>query len=296
MSQAPLMFVGVAAHDTIARVDRFPEPDERLVVDDLMIAGGGPAATAAVAAARRGASVAFAGVVGDDSAGAQIVAGLAAEGVDVSDVVTLPGIRSAASVVIVDTSQASRAILNLPPTRLAFAELPEITRRRLAAADWIHVDQAGWDTVADWWRTNEQRPRLSIDAGNPIDGFTAAGIDLYVPTIKALRHRFGDAEPAVLLQHAIDEGAQTVVATDGGRGAHALGPDGHPIRVAAADGPVMSTLGAGDVFHGALLAAVARGESLADAVSEASAVAFQACQALDGRSGIPLFTTDRSTP
>lgn len=296
MSQAPLTFVGVAAYDTIACVQRFPQPDERLVVDDMIVAGGGPAATAAVAAARRGASVAFVGVVGDDSAGAQIIAGLAAEGVDVSHVVTQPGIRSATSIVIVDTSRSSRAILNLPPTPLHHADLPAATRDRLARADWIHVDQAGWATVADWWRSTEARPRLSIDAGNPIEGFSAAGIDLYVPTISALRHRFGDAEPEVLLQWALDEGAHTVVATDGRRGAHVLREGDSPFRVAAVDGPVVSTLGAGDVFHGALLAAVARGESLADAVAEASGVAYQACQALDGRSAIPTYTPDRSRP
>src|SRR4029079_12365839 len=50
---------------------------------------------------------------------------------------------------------------------------------------------------------------------------------------------------------------------------------------------VRSTLGAGDVFHGALLAGLVEERSLADAVDRACACAALACRALDGRSGIP---------
>src|ERR687895_789091 len=45
-------FVGAATLDGIALVPRFPQPDERLVAEEIAYAGGGPAATAAVAAAR----------------------------------------------------------------------------------------------------------------------------------------------------------------------------------------------------------------------------------------------------
>jgi sugar/nucleoside kinase (ribokinase family) len=52
---------------------------------------------------------------------------------------------------------------------------------------------------------------------------------------------------------------------------------------------VVSTLGAGDVFHGALLAAFARGLELADALAKANAAAALSCRALDGRSAIPTW-------
>jgi sugar/nucleoside kinase (ribokinase family) len=50
---------------------------------------------------------------------------------------------------------------------------------------------------------------------------------------------------------------------------------------------VQSTLGAGDVFHGALLAAFVRGHGLHDALVFASAAAALSCRGLDGRSAIP---------
>jgi sulfofructose kinase len=50
---------------------------------------------------------------------------------------------------------------------------------------------------------------------------------------------------------------------------------------------VRSTLGAGDVFHGALLAGLVEERPLGEALDRASACAALACEALDGRSGIP---------
>lgn len=296
MSRSPVVFVGVATQDTIALVARFPDPDERLLADDLVHAGGGPAATAAVAAARLGAPTAFIGAVGDDDDGDAIIAGLDAEGVDTDGVVRVRGARSASSVVIVDTSRASRAIVHRPGPALVLADS---ARELVAAADWIHVDHAGWGAVHHWWQATAPRPRLSIDAGNPIEEFSPDGVDLFVPTIAALRRRYGDGDPAALLGRAIDEGARAVVATDGAVGAYALAEHQPFLHVPGLSGSVRSTLGAGDVYHGALLAGVVRGCSIAEAMAEAGRAAFLSCRGLDGRSAIPKLdqlATDRRLP
>lgn len=289
MTQPNLVFVGVATHDTIALVDEFPDPDGRVTATELVQAGGGPAATAAVAAARLGQRVAFVGTVGDDADGDSILAGLRAEGVDVDAVTVRPGARSAASIVVVDAGRSTRAIINRPPVTL---QLSDDGLDMLGSADWVHVDQAGWGPVHAWWSGRHDRPRLSIDAGNPIADFTPAGADLYVPTISALRRRYDGDEPADLLDAAIRDGARLVVATDGPRGSFARGTDPAGVdhvhlHVPGRSGTIRSTLGAGDVFHGALLAAVARELDLAAAMRYANAVAFRSCQGLDGRSAIP---------
>jgi sugar/nucleoside kinase (ribokinase family) len=49
----------------------------------------------------------------------------------------------------------------------------------------------------------------------------------------------------------------------------------------------ISTLGAGDVFHGALLAYLCEGAALAHALRAANTAASLSCRALDGRSAIP---------
>jgi len=284
MATPPLVFVGTATHDTIAFVDRYPSADERVLVDDLVTAGGGPAATAAVAAARLGRDVAFVGAVGDDEVGEAIVAGLVAEGVDTSGVARRPGGRSASSVVVVSRVGATRAILHRPVDAI---ELSDAGWATIAAAEWVHVDQAGWPLIDGWWRPRTDRPRLSVDAGNPIEGMSLDGVDLYVPTVASLRLRYGDLPVEVLLGSALDDGVRCVVATDGARGASVAGHGQPYVHVPAFRGDVRSTLGAGDVFHGALLAALDLGLDRPDAVAYASAVAFASCDGLDGRSAIP---------
>ncbi len=290
MSPPQIVFAGVATVDTIALVGRFPHPDERMLADDLVVAGGGPAATAAVAAARQGQRCAFIGTVGDDDAGRQIRRGLEAEGIDTSGLITVPDQSSASSVVIVDGPGATRAIINRPPPPLRPTDLerPDVADL-LAAARWLHVDQAGWSFLGDWWRAaGPSRPRLSVDAGNPIPGFDPMGIDLYVPTVSALRLIHGPLDAADLVVEAQAAGAVRVVATDGAAGAWVADVTGVAQVPAADDGTeVRSTLGAGDVFHGALLAGVAAGRDLLDAVAAANRIALRSCAGLDGRSAIP---------
>jgi sulfofructose kinase len=284
-STPDLVFVGVATHDTIALVDRYPDADERVVATELVQAGGGPAATAAVAASRLGHSVAFIGTVGADAEGRSILDGLASEGVDVSGVTIDARLASAASLVVVEATRATRAIVNRPPPPIRLSGRAEAL---MEGAAWIHVDQAGWQPVHRWWSARTDRPRLSVDGGNQIEGFDPIGVDLYVPTISALRRRLGsDLERADLLARAVADGSHLVVATDGRDGSFALGPDHELVHVPAVTGPVRSTLGAGDVFHGALLAARHRGLGLRDCLRYANLVAYRSCQGLDGRSAIP---------
>jgi sulfofructose kinase len=282
----PVIFVGAATLDAIALVASFPHPDERVVALDVTYAGGGPAATAAVAAARLGIDgVAFVGAVGDDEDGERVVAGLSAEGVDTSGVRRVRPARTGASVVVVDRGRGTRAICNRPAPPL---ELDTDQQRVLSGAAWLHVDHVGWRAVADPIRlTNVGRPRVSVDAGNPIPGFMPKGVDLYVPTVQTLLRVFGDRSPDDLLDAALAEGARAVVATRGDAGSIAATSGGERCSAPGYPVEVVSTLGAGDVFHGALLAATIRGYALPDCLAYANAVAALSCRGLDGRSAIP---------
>lgn len=283
----PLVFAGVATLDTIALVSALPGPDQRVLADAVIQAGGGPAATAAVAAARLGLPAAFIGAVGDDEAGQRILAGLRAENVDVGGVAVVPGRQSAASVVLVESSSHTRAICAHPgPAPVISEEYARVMRE----AQWVHVDHRGWQPA---WQVigalpRPGRPRVCVDGGNDIDGLVLSGVDLFVPTVAALARRYGDRDAGDLLGAALAEGATRVVATRGGAGCLAAAADGtraqtpgHPVDT------IVSTLGAGDVFHGALIAAMARGMPLAQAIVYANAAAAMSCAALDGRSAIP---------
>lgn len=275
--------VGLATRDTILAVPRHPEADELVFASDAAVAGGGPAATAAVALARLGVPAHFVGVVGDDATGTFIRKGLESEGVDVTELAVAPGRRSPESAIYVGSG--TRAIAAFRGD-IGALQLSERGVRLCREAAWVHVDQTGFGSVP-------RDVRLSIDAGNPIDDLDVDGVALYGPTEAALERDFGTADAALAA------GARLVVVTNGAHGCTAYTAEG---RVDVAATPIedpVSTLGAGDVFHGALLAAFVRELPLADALAFANRAAALSCRALDGRSAIPTLdeieTADRTS-
>lgn len=266
--------VGLATRDTIVAVPRHPAADELVFASDLAIAGGGPAATAAVTLARLGVQTSFVGAIGDDETGAFIRAGLESEGVDVSELAVVPGRRSPESAIYVGPRTRAIAAFrgDMGP--------PQLTPRAeqfCRDAAWVHVDQTGYGCVP-------RDVRLSIDAGNPVHGLELAGTALYAPTETGLERDFGTAEAALAA------GTELVVVTRGALGCTAYTRDGEVVEAVATplDDPV-STLGAGDVFHGALLAGLVRRMPLAEALGFANKTAALSCRALDGRSAIPTL-------
>jgi sugar/nucleoside kinase (ribokinase family) len=273
MSEPYVVCVGLATLDTILAVPRHPMPDERVVASALVEAGGGPAATAAVTLTRLGVRAYFVGAVADDSVGRRVRADLEREGVDVSELSLVPGARSPQSTIIVDDSSATRTIVAFAGSMPDLA-LSDRARELCAGAAWVHVDHVGYAAA----------PRgvpLSIDGGNPIDRLHLDGVAVYAPTESALREQYGDARAA------LDAGAELVVVTRGERGSAAYGRDGTTIEAPSRPVAAVSTLGAGDVFHGALLAELVAGTPLDDALAFANACAAMSCRALDARSAIP---------
>jgi sulfofructose kinase len=283
----PVVFVGVATTDVIALVDRYPGADERVLAEAITHAGGGPAGTAAVACARLGVAAAFVGAIAEDAAGEAILDGLRVAGVDTSAALRVPG-NSGGSMVVVDRSRGTRAICNRPGPAL---HIPQTSAAAalIRGAAWVHADHFGcaplMRLVAPVARA--ARPRISLDAGNAVPGLTLEWIDLYVPTLARLAADYGPASVAALLGQARAAGAGAVVATDGARGAYALDREGRAHAVDALRIDVLSTLGAGDVFHGALLAGLIHFGTVAQALPYAAIAAALSCRALDGRSGIP---------
>jgi sulfofructose kinase len=288
LTSPAVVCIGIATLDAIALVNRLPTPGERLPAVEVRLAGGGVAATAAVTLARLGVPVAFVGRVGDDEAGRWIRAGLADAGVDIGGLRTVPG-RSPASVVLVDSVGGERSLIpdvrGVPPIALSDDDIV-----RCAGARQIHVDQTGFPVISDL-RASGIRAPVSLDGGNFTGELRLDLVDLYAPTERALLARYRGTSLDEALARALDEGPGRVVATRGRRGSTAAErlPDGsiRHHRTPAFDVPVVSTLGAGDVFHAALLAALLEEQAFDLALRFANAAAGLSCHALDGRSGIP---------
>ena len=279
--------VGHAALDAIVAVPRLPQPDERLPATDGVLAGGGPAATAAVALARLGVAVAFAGRVGDDPAGSFVRDGLARDDVDVSLLDVVAGATPFTACLV--GPEGDRVLLPTPGT-LPPITLTEPLRAALAHAAWLHVDHIG-AAILPSLRAAGLSVRVSVDGGNRIPGLVLDGIDLYAPTVTALLELTGARDTEAGLRAALDAGARLVVATDGASGAHAAWVEQGVTRSIHVPAPpvarLVSTLGAGDAFHGGLLAALLEHRPIEDALAMANAVAAASTRALDGRAALP---------
>lgn len=270
-----VLFAGAAVHDTIAMVDSMPGPDDRMVAEKIVRSGGGPAATAAVAAARLGVSVEIATVVGDDTEGRQVLEDLEAAGVGIRHAEIRRGASTAKSVAVVSRETDARCLLVRPGPTLH--TIPP-------GYDWVHVDQDGYAAAAASRRDFGQ---LSVDDGNLIPGLDLGSVDLYVPTLHTLFERSGVTDPEAALNVVHKQGVRISLATNGRAGSVLRDDDASPVHVPAlAIDEVVSTLGAGDAFHGALLAAVVLGRSAEQAARLASVCAALACRAVDGRGSL----------
>lgn len=281
MAEVEIICVGAAKLDLNALVDRFPHDDERMLAQSLTTGVGGPSITAAFAIARLGVPVGFCGVLGRDPAGDHIMNLLEQEGVSTRWVTRSNEVETCRSMNVISGSSGTRAIITVQ------APAPDISRVPQLKAQWIHFDDVGFSTSAAVRKSGVNGARLSIDGGNPIRDLVLDGIDLYAPTVARLAAEAGALlAPRDLMQKAAARGARDVVATDGSKGSYVLSGESFEC-VPAFDVPVVSTLGAGDVFHGSILAALCLGKDLVEATRWGNACAALSCRALDGVTGVP---------
>lgn len=228
---------------------------------------GGSAANVAAAAAGGGAGVRFLGRVGDDAAGAALVASLAGHGVDVR--VQRAG-RTGCVVVLVD-DDGERTLL---PDRGAAAELSDPAPAWADGVDLLHLPAYSLlaDPCATAARTVAARVRgsggtVSVDASS-VGALRSYGPDRFLHDLAALgpAHVLANRDEAVLLglPGSAPPGAAVVV-KDGPRtatvhlpGLSRIGLPGVPVAPAPVAG-VRDTTGAGDAFAAGYLVAVLDG-------------------------------------
>lgn len=282
MTKVQVVCVGVITMDTVALVDHYPSEDERVIAQEIARGGGGPAAVAAVALARLGISTAIVGTIGDDADGREILEIFKREGVDTSGI-SIGTTPTAGSVIVASKEHSARAISTRQPVQQA--PINAAAKALAASAEWVHCDHVGINRLAELGISRGSGPKISFDAGYGVENFDVNLVDLFVPTDRqmALRH------PGLSLEDAMAKDAKsagnTVVATCGSEGSAAY--TDHFITSPGFKVDVTSTLGAGDVFHGALMAQVVEGRPMSEALRRSNAVAALSCRGLDGQSAIP---------
>jgi len=136
---------------------------------------------------------------------------------------------------------------------------------------------AGW-TAANCAATRAWLSRCDLALFNEVETLTLAGLESPVDAAREIRF-------------SMKKGA-TVVVKRGPDGALAIGPDGALVEAAAPNVKVVDTIGAGDVFNAAFLAALAQDQPLRSCLSAATQVASRAISTLPRNYGGPMQFED----
>jgi ribokinase len=278
--------LGIASYDLIGVAQEAPEIGRKQGLAEWIEAGGGPVATALVTLARLGAPAAFIGPVGDDAYGARILDGLRAEGVDVTGAQVRPG-ASHVAFVLAEPGRDRRTVFWRNDPAVLAGVVPD--RARISAARALCLDTHMPDaalTAARWMRA-AGGPVL-IDAERVRDGTLAIlpYCDLIVVSERFGREATHLEDPAAAARALHAQYGVLAAVTCGARGSWCA-YQGELLHTPAFTVNVVDTTGCGDVFHGALLFALLRGEPVRAALRFASAVAALKCRAVGGRAGIP---------
>ena len=287
MSPVQAVCVGVITIDTIALVDKYPSEDERVLANEISRAGGGPAAVAAVALSRLGVKSAIVGTIGDDADGKEVLRIFAQEGVDTSGI-SIGTTPTAGSVIVASKEHSARAISTRQP--VTQAPINAAAKKLIASAQWVHMDHVGVKRLDEAGISRGNGPQISFDAGYGVETFDPIVVDLFVPTDRQMALRYPGVDLAVALENDSMKAGNTIVATQGSAGSAGFSPETGLVTAPGFTVEVTSTLGAGDVFHGALVAQLIQGYSLQEAMRRANAVAALSCRGLDGQSKIPTTT------
>jgi len=287
LSSIQAVCVGVITIDTIALVDKYPSADERVIAQEIARAGGGPAAVAAVALSRLGVKSAIVGTIGDDPDGKEVLRIFEKEGVDTSGI-SIGSSATSGSVIVASKEHSSRAISTRQP--MVQSPINEAAKKLIAQAQWVHVDHLGITRLTELGISRGNGPLISFDAGYGVETFDPITVDLFVPTDRQMALRYPGIDLAVALENDAMKAGNTVVATQGSAGSAGFSPETGLVTAPGFAVDVKSTLGAGDVFHGALVAQLIHGFALQEAMIRANAVAALSCTGLDGQSKIPTTT------
>jgi ribokinase len=251
--------------DVTLRVDRLPEPDGEVLVEERVQAGGGSAANVACTLASLDVEAQLFGSVGDDEEGRLARDELGAFGVDASHVVTVPGHETTTKYLVVD-GDGEVMVLSNAGANEAFTP-DDIEPAVLAAVDHLHLTSQQPATAASLaGMAAAGGVSVSFDPGRRIAsrdyGSTLGDVDVLF---------LNEREARVLDERSSFDAlvrAATVVVKHGAQGATVHTGDGtvehggYPIEP-------LDTTGAGDAFAAGYIAASEEGHERALSVANA---------------------------
>jgi sugar/nucleoside kinase (ribokinase family) len=290
---------GNAVADVLARpVDSLAAPGASQRLEEVALGPGGNGVNTAIALARLGVRVALAAPVGEDRLGEILRQSVRAEGVDDSNVQTIKGAKTAASIVLVDSS-GERRLLHFRGASAQFSghhlnwDLVKGSRVFHYASAFALPSFDGAPLVEAMSRARQLGCLTSMnpcwDSGGrwlPLIEPALRYVDYFYPNQEEGQQLTGESEPAGIARRLRRLGVKAVIVKQGGRGCYVESAGEAFISPGFAVRPV-DTTGAGDCFAAAFLAAISRGGSLAEAARYANAAGALATLGMGGADSAP---------
>jgi len=281
MTTAPeILVLGSVNRDLIVHAPRLPLPGETLRGQRFGSCLGGKGANQAVAAARLGGRVALAARVGLLENGAAMVAQLSGEGVDTRAIVQpadeVPGV----ALIVVGAEDAENQIVTVAGSN-GMLPMEQVEALELTGLRWMVAQQelplASIARAFERARAAGIRTVLNAAPFRPGSESLLPLVDLLVVNALealALVTTLGGAAsaPETLAEALRRQGPAAVLVSLGAEGLCWVDADG-PRRVPARAVKAVDTVGAGDTLVGALVTALAEGQSVANALAFAQAAA-----------------------
>lgn len=266
---------------------------------------GGDTSNAVIAASRQGAATAYLSRVGDDRFGAMLRALWQAEGVDIAGVARDPGAPT--GLYFVNHNAGGHAFSYLRAGSAASRMQPrDMDLGAVAASRWLHVSAisqaisaSACDTVfaaidaaraAGTLVSYDPNLRLSLwplARARATICATIAMTDLFLPSMDEALALAGTDDVETIFAWCRAQGARAVVLKAGPQGAWYAGEGEAPRLVAGYPVQAVDATGAGDCFDGSLLARLAAGDALGDAVRYANVSAALSTQGHGAVAPIP---------
>ncbi len=280
---------GTPCIDFLVNLDHLPtKKDEGACILQTSWQGGGKVSSAMTAFGQLGGKGSMTGIIGADSFGDFLIHDFNYYNIDTSHI--LRDGTTSFSVVLSDHITHGRNILHMRTTARAYA-VEDIDEAFIAGHDILHLEAA-----------NPVSHRLAdiIHAAGGIVVFDGdyflettqqmlSKIDMFIGSEFYYTSLFGDStDYEANMQKVRALGPSTVVFTFGDKGS-AVKWEGGYYFAPGYKVKVVDTVGAGDVYHGAYLFALAKGMEPAQCAQFSNAVAAIKCTGIGGRAGVPDY-------
>ena len=258
---ADIVCLGIMVADIVGKpIDALPRKGTLELIDRIELHIGGNAANTATSLAKLGMSVALVGKVGDDAFGAYLRGAFAAQGVDVSGLVTDETAPTAATIVTVH-SDAERSFLHVAGANATFTA-DDVDWSIVEGAKILHTAGPQLMTafegegMASVVAEGKRRGLLTTldTVMNPRslgwNGIVHAHpfLDWAVPSLEEAAQLTGEHDPLDQVKKLKAHGAKNVAIKLGAEGCYVSPSDAAPFHVAPLPVTAIDSLGAGDAW------------------------------------------------